>query len=298
MILNIYGHATIICIGIPIIAGLVKYLRQTRIHELLLLSADKMKTDFDVINQIVKIQQMIKDSFVNKLEDVDLIGLVNLHVLECVNQDCPCKNEATLFDAATMKFSKRTVGYHRDITFLNHFCKRMFEDALGKFLNSALLHIAFSYYLFDTMKNIHASLVDLNFGSKKKPTLLQQFAIFRQKKFIESYIKAEANQSKDIYRQLTNVIEFEKLLNDCQKAIEGVCNLQIEFWTQIANQIPDLNIMHDLGKKIYDETVQADDFWQKLCKINPNYSKALNLYGNYMLEIKNHNQIGYEMLEK
>ena len=126
----------------------------------------------------------------------------------------------------------------------------------------------------------------------------QQFAIYRNKSLIENYIKAEASQSKDIYTELTNVTEFERLLGECQKSIEKVCNLQIEFWTQLANQLPDLNILHDLGKKLYEMSKEAEDFWNKLCKINANYSKALNLYGNYMIEIKNHNQVGYELLEK
>lgn len=298
MIMNLYGHVIIICIGIPIIAGLVKSLREMRIQTLLLMNVDKMKTDFEALTQIMSIQQLIKASNTNQDEDVTLIGIVNLHVLECQNPDCPCKNEASLFDASTSKFSDRNVGFHKDTIFLNHLIKRMYEDSLNKFLNSPLLHIAFSFFLFDTMKNVHAALVDLNTSVKKKPSLHQQFSIFRYKSAIESFVKAEATQSKDIYNQLTNVIEFEKLVSDCQKAIEKVCNFQIEFWTQIANQLPDLNILHDLSKKIYESTKEAEDFWLKLSKINANYSKALNLYGNYMIEIKNHNQVGYELLEK
>eukprot|EP01022_Parablepharisma_sp_SALTPOND_P000297 TRINITY_DN1012_c0_g2_i1.p1 TRINITY_DN1012_c0_g2~~TRINITY_DN1012_c0_g2_i1.p1 ORF type:complete len:1372 (-),score=229.35 TRINITY_DN1012_c0_g2_i1:10269-14384(-) len=298
MIINVYGHILIISIGIPVIAGLVCNLREMRIQHLLLLNMEKMKTATDALSQIITIQQMIKASSVSQVEDVTLIGIVNLHVLECQNPDCPCKNEAELFDAATGKFSKRDSGYHKDPIFLNHFTKRLYEDSLNKFINSPLLHIGFSYYLFDTMKNVHAALVELNIASKKKPSLQQQFTIYRYKYNIENHIKAESMQAKDIYMQLTNVTEFERLLGECQKAIEKVCNFQIEFWSQIANQLPDLNILHDLGNKIYDATKEAEEFWNKLSKINANYSKALTLYGNYMIEIKNHNQVGYELLEK
>ena len=148
------------------------------------------------------------------------------------------------------------------------------------------------------MKNVHAALVDLNASIKKKPSIQQQFSIFRYKNAIENYIKAEDTQNKDMYTYLTSVIEFERLLMECQKAIERVCNQQIEFWTQIANQMPDLNILHELGKKIYSESKVAEEYWISLCKINPTYPKALNLYGNYMIEIKNHNQLGFELLEK
>ena len=35
-----------------------------------------------------------------------------------------------------------------------------------------------------------------------------------------------------------------------------------------------------------------------LCKINPSYPKALNMYGLYLIEIKNNRQLGNELLEK
>ena len=305
--MNVYGHIVIICIGIPIIFGLVKSIRELRLQSLLLLNIDKMKTDSDALNQIFSLQKLIKESCIKHKDDVTLIGIVNLHVLECQNMECPCKNESALYDAASEKFSSRKgkfkqlyklVGYHKDLIFLNHLIKKFYEEALNKFGNSTLLRVAFAFYLFDTMKNIHAALIELNLSSKKKPSLQQQFSIFRFKDQIEDYIESEETQNKDMYAHLTNVIEFERLLQECQKAIERVCNQQIEFWTQIANQMPDLNILNDLGKKIYDESKTAEEFWNDLCKINPVYPKALNLYGNYMMEIKNHYQLGYELIEK
>jgi hypothetical protein len=95
--------------------------------------------------------------------------------------DCPCKNDAELFDVTSDQFSDRTMPYHKDRIFLNHFNKRLYEDSLNKFINSPSLHIAFAFYLFETMKNVHASLVELNISEKKKPSLQQQFTIFRNK---------------------------------------------------------------------------------------------------------------------
>ena len=39
---------------------------------------------------------------------------------------------------------------------------------------------------------------------------------------------------------------------EMQKAVEKVCNLQVEFWTHLTSVVPDLNTLNDLGKKIYD----------------------------------------------
>lgn len=88
------------------------------------------------------------------------------------------------------------------------------------------------------------------------------------------------------------MIEFERLLGEMQKAIEKVCNLQVEFWTHLTTVVPDLNILNDLGKKLYNAGLETDYYWGLLCKINPNYQYALNLYGEYLKEIRNHEHLG------
>lgn len=101
-----------------------------------------------------------------------MIGIINIHIMECSNGDCPCKDESELYDVTTNMFQDRNRSSpHLDEVFLNHFIKRLYEDALNKFVNSPSIHIAFSFYLFKNMKNIHASLVELTIAIKKKPSL-------------------------------------------------------------------------------------------------------------------------------
>lgn len=90
----------------------------------------------------------------------------------------------------------------------------MYDDALNKFINSPGIHIGFAYYLFKAMNNIHASLLELNIAQKKKPSLQQQFTIFRYKNIIEDYIVQDHLDHKEVYPQLTNVIEFERLFGE------------------------------------------------------------------------------------
>jgi Cu/Ag efflux pump CusA len=51
---------------------------------------------------------------------------------------------------------------HNEIVFLNHYNKKMYEEALNKFINSPNIHISFAYYLFSVVKNIHAALHELS----------------------------------------------------------------------------------------------------------------------------------------
>ena len=307
MIIDIYGHLIILCIGIPLIVGLVSNLRERRIEGILMHTVDKMKHFEESLNQIINIQQKVKEIGTESEDDTILIGIVHLHVLDCNDSECPCKRRECKQIDINKQAKKNSIqvdnmnflgSYHRDKIFLSFFVRKLYEDALNKFSSVTTLHLAFSYYLFDSMKNTHAALLELNSCLKKKPSLKDQFTIFRYKKLIENFIIEESSKAKDMYAQLTNVVEFETLLTECQKAIEKVCNMQMEFWSQVTNQLPDLNILHDIGKKLYEGNQLVEDIWTKLCKINSNYPKALNLYGNYMIEIRNHTQLGYEMIEK
>jgi hypothetical protein len=55
------------------------------------------------------------------------------------------------------------------------------------------------------------------------------------------------------------------------RAMEKVCNIQVEFWTHLTTVVPDLNILNDLGKKASEAAQEVDVLWNMLCKINPNY---------------------------
>ena len=136
-----------------------------------------------------------------------------------------CKNIEELYDVTTAKFLTPTKDLHNEPIFIHHYNKKMYEEAINKFINSPNLHISFAFYLFQIMKNIHAALHELNVATKKKPSLQQQFTIFRYKHIIEQYIVSEELKTKHIYAQLTNVKEFERLFQEMQKSIEQVCNL-------------------------------------------------------------------------
>jgi hypothetical protein len=45
----------------------------------------------------------------------------------------------------------------------------------------------------------------------------------------------------------------------------------------------DLNVLHKLGLNIINNTKRINDLWWQLKRINSNYSKALQLYGNYLI---------------
>jgi hypothetical protein len=61
----------------------------------------------------------------------------------------------------------------------------------------------------------------------------------------------------------------------------------------------DLNVQHKLGLNIINNTKRINEIWTQLTRINPKYpKKALQIYGNYLVQIKNDNSEGEEFLMK
>jgi hypothetical protein len=60
----------------------------------------------------------------------------------------------------------------------------------------------------------------------------------------------------------------------------------------------DLNVLHKLGLNIINNTKRINDIWHQLTRINANYPKALQIYGNYLVQIKNDTNEGEEFLNQ
>lgn len=102
---------------------------------------------------------MIKDLSISKIgnktvggtasQEMIVKGSINLHLEECKSDTCICKNLDELYDVGAQDFlavSKEDL--HNEPIFIHHYNKKMYEDALNKFINSPNLHISFSFYLF------------------------------------------------------------------------------------------------------------------------------------------------------
>ena len=73
MMIDVYGHITIICIGIPVVTGVVYNLRNARIRNLLIFNTGQIRNETDLINQIICIQSMVEEHIEERKENITLI---------------------------------------------------------------------------------------------------------------------------------------------------------------------------------------------------------------------------------
>ena len=106
-LLNVNGQIIIILIGIPIISYIVKNLREYRIENLQNVKIDKIQSGFDALLQVNNLADFSKGIYKDENQKIQMVGLINMHINECQNFDCPCKDEYEIFDVITNKFTER-----------------------------------------------------------------------------------------------------------------------------------------------------------------------------------------------
>jgi hypothetical protein len=162
--------------------------------------------------------------------------------------------------------------------------------------STAVLHTTYAYFLFYQIGNIHTALLELNVAEKCDTNFQQKFTVYRAKRFIENYLVNKFGKGGQASREaslnggrsfaeldVTIVITFESLFAKLSKEIEKSANDHIEFWSHLDSQMVDLNVLHKLGLNIINNTKRINEIWSQLTRINPNYPKALNIYGSYLL---------------
>ena len=172
-------------------------------------------------------------------------------------------------------------------------------QGLKKFSGNTTLRIAYAFFLLDKMHSKQQALQELIDVEQKNPPLDEQFIIYRYKKIIEDDIaEAQQNEQKGGGLDVVNELSFQNLLRMCQAYIEGAALLHLEFWSQLSEDQPDLAKLADIGNKITLAIKVVEDQWQKLMKINPNNTKAMRLFGEFLIEIVHDRERGEEVLEK
>jgi len=300
------GQSVIIILGIIIIIPLVKLLRERRLNALMFENKfDKIKNDFELDLYIKRLIDLMNNQEVNFLDKVLLLGFVNNHKSECKRPECPLSAGLSLYLPATDSYTILDGDNLNDPIMFRHLLAGIYFLYTENYNTTAALHINYSHYLLAYIGNIHMAMSELRAAEKLERTLQQSFTIFRNKRFIESFLKGkykskETGSSKQILENLdaTLVITFESLFAELKKSIERSTKEHIEFWSHLDSLLTDTNVLHQIGLNIIDYTKETQEIWNKLVKTNANHPKALLSYGSYLSCIKNDDEEGAEYLDK
>ena len=239
--------------------NLNKYLQETRI--------------------IIKlITSFIKGDNGNQKEDILLKGIVRLHALKCIREECPLN-----------KFIKNPGNYSFQKQCLFNYMIIYFKLGIKQFPFSKELILYYIQFNLNNRANLNLVKFYISLLENSNNTNKINYLIFMLKKEICNI------KSNDTEGDLSNYEHENKLLNkkfkNLKYLIENSSKLFAEFWgifaTNLTNNLNNKKI-YNLGQKLIICLKEIDALWEnelKLKKIEPENEIIIRLYSRFLKDI-------------
>lgn len=98
------------------------------------------------------------------------------------------------------------------------------------------------------MGNKREAMKELNECMRLKPSLDEQFIIFRYKKLIGDSLMESGKESGGF--EYVSAVNFESNYRKCKSNIEKTALLHYELWNHLLEDSPDLGRLSDIGFRI------------------------------------------------
>lgn len=82
------------------------------------------------------------------------------------------------------------------------------------------------------------------------------------------------------------------------RLIETATLAHMDFWSLLQEDFPDLGKIYIIGQKINRLLHEIELIWIKIQKVTQNMSKAMRLYGNFIINVLQDEEFGEEMIKK
>lgn len=220
-----------------------------------------------------------------------LEGLLKFHIKHCSKKDTDCVCYSLSKDFMKDEEAHEKLWYT--------WIKSIIMDVLDKYPKSARLHILYAYVQREKLNNKYKALFEIMIARDNKPSVEQEFAIYRYKSLIEEEIiddDSKTSETKGI--DVNIIVHFQNMFVAFQAALENAVELHLDFWRELLETNPGIYKLQSLGSMITHSVEEISERYKKLNDINPNHIKMLQSYGQFLKNIVNDDVEGQRVLEK
>ena len=234
-----------------------------------------------------------------------LIGIIQLHILECPNPDCVTKNKKKLYLPLTNEWSDRSKPFILDSVFLRNFIVVIMSYFVSiNFFNPELI-INLSYYYLNIIGNICMSIYYYKKVKSMNLTISEYFLLKRLKINISKFLIEKLrirNEPCFLLEDLNTSLyyEYEYYGNKFIKEIFEDLDLCYEFWSYYlkTNQSESEINFNDVFKtveKIHEGKIKVKKLWNELFSIYSGVNDLFLFYLDYVGTINDDNLLKREL---
>ena len=261
-------------LGTAIIFGIADKWQNGKISKLLVHHSKFIKP-FEFLNRIFIINELI-DNFDSRFAQFTLRGYVNKMEEFCTLDSCPLKKYLLC-----MNNKEEAIGY------LLMYIENVYQVGISRNPTDITLRISYIHFLISKLNKIHKAYLELNYCNNLDKNIEEEFIIFRHKKqFGEN---GDFNFSEEIDESGINVL-FQNNFQKFKNLIIKVSFLYIDFWSLLyENQMEeqqDMTVLNQYGNLINLGVEDIHKLFNKLQKIKENEPELLELYSDFLREIR------------
>ncbi|CAD8151019.1 unnamed protein product [Paramecium pentaurelia] len=264
--------------------------------ELLLINHSKVSDVQEIINQtnyLIKLLHFIKTD-----SDAQIIidGYLEIHRVTCVREDCylKIKNQPNIRLTNSLLRDSTLTERETDLIFV---LGQIYYNQIKRFPESVTLRIRYSFLLSDYMRQLQQAFNELTQAEQLSPSFDEEFIILRKKFIIQEQLDSFQNENFGKV-DVASEISFQNNYRQLLQYIEQTTLSQMEFWSILQEDFPDLAKVYLIGQKINKLLNLIDQLWIKIQKASSNISKAMRLYGQFINDVLQDEDYGEQLLKK
>ena len=266
----------------------------------------KITNKYYILYYIKTLITIIYSDLTNLEERTLLIGVIQLHILECPIPNCVTKTKEKLYIPNLNEWSDRNKPFLSDKVFLDSFLVNLMEFLTKYSTYTIEILLNFSYFHLMVTGNLCQSIYLFQKAKHLKMNLMEQFA-FERLKFAINQKSAEKlkgiGELTDSLENLNMSIYFryeylkEKFYDEIFKDLE----LTSKFWkiySKTENEEPiDFNNVFGITEKIKICKGNIEKLWKKLFTIYSGINEVFYFYLDYVEQINDDSFLKRELDE-
>ena len=258
------------------------------------------KTPFSKIKNRYYILYFIKEiiRIINTLEEDEerkllLMGLLEIHKVECGNPICLTKNDDKIYSPKNEHWTNESHNINNKI-FLNSFIVQLLNYWIKQNIPFPDILITLSFFYLKIIGNICLSIFTLKKVSQLKLTSNEYYSFCRIKIKIRNYLVQNLKEkNKPIYslEELNSsfYFKYQDLAKELVQEITNDSNSSLNFWNTLKNTKNSLNYneIFKLTEIIGKTKLKISKLFKKLFNIYNGVNGIFELYSNYVDIINN-----------
>ena len=214
----------------------------------------------------------------NQKEDIILKGMIKLHTLKCIKEDCPLT-----------KFIQNKGNYNIQKICLLNYMTIYFTNGMKRFPFSTEIVLYYIQFNFSNRSNLNSARTNINILQNGTNSDKLNFIIFKLWKDIHNMKSKNVNGDSSYYEQEHELLDqkYRRL----KYLIENSTKLYGQFWGIFATNITNnLNVfkLYNLGKQLNIYLKEINNLWDndlKSKKVDLENEFVVQLYSRFLLEI-------------